>query len=106
MSDKQYDDDSDVLTRDETDDEVQEPSMYKVIFINDDYTPMEVVVLILRQVFGKEEQEANSVMLKVHKEGRGIAGVYTYDIANTKKIQSTQLAKSLEFPLKIEIEEE
>ena len=104
MSDSQYDDD--VLVDDEIDEEVKEPSMYKVILLNDDYTPMNIVVAILVYVFGKEEEEANAIMLKVHKEGKGIAGMYTYDIARTKQNRAMTYAKSQQFPLKVEIEEE
>jgi ATP-dependent Clp protease adaptor protein ClpS len=96
--------DTDVIER--TDDEVKEPSMYKVILINDDYTPMDVVTAILSTIFHKTIEEAINIMLKVHKEGRGLAGVYTHDIASSKQDQATSFAKKLGFPLKIVIEEE
>ena len=104
MSDNQFDDDA--LTRDDIEEEIKEPSMYKVVLINDDYTPMEVVTIILTEFFAKEESEANTIMLKVHKEGKGLAGVYTHDIAKTKQTQSMAFARKLGFPLRIELEEE
>lgn len=98
--------DNDTSVLDKDDAEVKEPSMYKVVFYNDDYTPMHVVTAVLISFFGKSEQDANSIMMKVHKEGRGLAGTYTYDIAQTKKEQSISTVRALGFPLKIEIEEE
>lgn len=104
MSDTFYNDDTDVIER--TDDEVKEPSMYKVVFINDDYTPMDIVIAILSSIFHKSIEDAVRIMLNVHEQGRGIAGVYTYDIASSKHEQSLGFARKLGFPLQIELEEE
>ena len=96
--------DDNVLEKDDI--EVQEPSMYKVVMINDDYTPMDFVVLILTTVFNKPVEEAASLMMEVHKNGRGVAGVYTYDIAQTKSKEAMALAKTYEYPFKVVVEEE
>src|SRR3546814_13936272 len=62
------------------------PPMYQVVLLNDDYTPMEFVVAVLQRIFGKNEDEAARIMLKVHHEGRGVCGVYPRDIAATREI--------------------
>jgi len=85
---------------------VETPKMYKVILLNDDYTPMEFVVLILRRFFGKSEDEANKVMLDVHKKGSGIAGVFTLEVAEMKVMQVNQYSQMNEHPLKSTLEEE
>ena len=79
---------------------VKEPSMYKVILMNDHYTPMEFVVLVLEQIFQKNQAEATQVMLNVHNHGSGLAGIYTKEIAETKCVQVTQVARHNEHPLK------
>ena len=80
--------------------------MYRVILLNDDYTTMDFVVEILMSVFHKDPFEATQIMLDVHQNGKGIVGVYTYDIAKTKVTQVEQLAKEKEFPLGIIMEPE
>ncbi len=84
---------------------LQKPKMYKVVLHNDDYTSMEFVVEILIEVFSKTPAEATKIMLDVHHKGKGIVGVYTYDIANTKVKMVEELAKIHDFPLKASIEE-
>jgi len=86
--------------------EVQEPKKYKVFLLNDDYTTMDFVVDILCDVFHKSYEEAVQIMLKVHKEGKGLCGVYTYEIAETKVDQVHRLARAHQFPLKATMEEE
>jgi ATP-dependent Clp protease adaptor protein ClpS len=83
---------------------VKRPPMYAVVLLNDDYTPMEFVVWILQSLFFKPRDEATRVMLKVHQEGKGIAGVYTHDVARTKAVQVEQLARKHEHPLACLIE--
>lgn len=83
---------------------VEEPKMYKVILLNDDYTSMEFVVHILQSVFKKSVPEAENIMLDVHRNGAGIAGVYTKEIAETKITIVHHLAKQIEFPLKCKME--
>lgn len=85
---------------------VKKPTLYKVLLHNDDYTTMEFVVFILQSVFGKTSDEATAVMLKVHKEGHGICGVYTYEIAETKAQKVADLAKEDGHPLLCTVEPE
>lgn len=75
------------------------PPFYTVLLLNDDFTPMEFVVLILQDFFGKDRQAATSIMLKVHTEGRGICGVFTRDIAETKTGQVMEAARAAGHPL-------
>jgi ATP-dependent Clp protease adaptor protein ClpS len=84
---------------------LQEPKMYRVILHNDHYTTMEFVVEVLRKVFHKPAAEATKIMLDVHKKGKGMCGVYTFDIASTKVAQVHYMAKQREFPLKCSLEE-
>src|SRR5438132_308141 len=91
----------------EVDDETKarRPSLYNVLIHNDDFTSMEFVVFILLTVFGRSEDEAIELMLKVHQEGVGIVGLYTYEIAEMKVAKVTSLAQANEFPLLCTIEE-
>ena len=75
------------------------PPLYKVILLNDDYTPMDFVVVILEQIFRKSHQDAMDVMLQVHQTGAGLAGVYTRDVAETKVDQVTEYARINDYPL-------
>ncbi|MBP8179175.1 MAG: ATP-dependent Clp protease adapter ClpS [Spirochaetes bacterium] len=81
------------------------PRMYKVILHNDHYTTMDFVVEVLVTIFRKNNMEATGLMLQVHRNGFGICGVYTYDIAQTKAGQVHALARQREFPLKCTVEE-
>ncbi|MCK4765256.1 MAG: ATP-dependent Clp protease adapter ClpS [Candidatus Aminicenantes bacterium] len=83
----------------------KKPNMYKVVLYNDDYTTMEFVVEILITIFNKPRTEAVRVMLDVHKKGKGICGVYTYDIAVTKVNRVHRFAQVYEYPLKCGCEE-
>ncbi len=82
------------------------PSLYKVILLNDDYTPMDFVVHILQVFFGKNKEQATRVMLQVHTEGRGVCGKYPADIAATKVAQVTAEARKHQHPLQCVMEEE
>lgn len=86
--------------------EVQTPSLYKVFLINDDYTTMDFVIHILEKIFHKPPVEATQIMLHVHKNGKGLAGVYTREIAETKIAAVHELAKQSGFPLKCTMEKE
>ena len=99
-----YKSDYEEIVDSEIEDEIKEPSMYKVLLHNDDYTSMEFVVEILVSVFNKSIEDATMTMLKVHKEGIGICGVYTYEIAETKVDTVHTLAREREFPLKCTME--
>lgn len=91
-----------VLAKDDI--ETREPSMYKVLLHNDDYTTMEFVIFILETVFQKSTPDATKIMLNVHNEGVGVAGVYTREISETKISVVHQLAKKNEFPLRCSME--
>jgi len=84
----------------------KKPSMYKVLVLNDDYTPMEFVVHILERFFNKNRQEATDIMLHVHRRGVGICGIYTYEVAETKVQQVMDFARSNEQPLQCTMEKE
>ena len=85
--------------------EVKKPPLYRVVLINDDYTPMEFVVDILESIFGMERTRATQVMLEVHTKGKGICGVYNFEIAETKVAQVMSLAKQHQHPLLCTMEE-
>jgi len=80
------------------------PSLYKVLLLNDDYTPMEFVVSVLQRFFGMDRERATQIMLKVHTEGVGICGVFPRDIANTKVDQVTRYARDNQHPLQCTME--
>ena len=85
---------------------VKKPKLYKVILLNDDYTPMEYVVALLKKVFNRNQDQAINIMLTVHKKGSGICGIYTLEIAETKVKTVNQMAKNDEHPLKCILEKE
>ena len=85
---------------------IAEPRQYKVIFHNDDFTTMEFVTEVLRVVFAKPADEAVTLMMRVHREGQAVVGIYSYDVAMTKTAQATAMARSEGFPLKITCEPE
>jgi len=84
---------------------LKQPSLYRVVLINDDYTPMEFVVDILETIFSMERTRATQVMLEVHTKGKGICGVYNFEIAETKVAQVMGLAQQHQHPLLCEMEE-
>jgi ATP-dependent Clp protease adaptor protein ClpS len=84
---------------------VKLPPMYKVLLLNDDYTPMEFVVLVLQKFFGMTRERATQVMLKVHREGMGVCGVYPHDVASTKVQQVAGYARKHQHPLQCVMEE-
>ena len=83
-----------------------EPSMWKVIFHNDEITPMQFVTQCLIEIFNKTEDQAVNLVKSIHEKGKGVAGVYPYDIAETKSIEATEVARSNNYPLKVSIEQE
>jgi ATP-dependent Clp protease adaptor protein ClpS len=93
-----------VLTESEA--KLEKPKLFKVLLHNDDFTTMEFVVFVLQYVFNKKDMEALTVMLKVHNEGVGVAGIYPYEIAKTKAEKTTNLARSREYPLLCTVEAE
>ena len=90
----------------ETKTRLEKPKMYKVLLHNDDFTTMEFVVFVLQYVFKRSENEAFAVMLKVHNEGVGVAGIYPHDIADMKSRKAMNLARAREYPLLATVEEE
>ena len=84
---------------------IKQPPLYRVVLINDDYTPMEFVVEILESIFGMERTQATQVMLEVHTKGKGVCGVYNFDIAETKVAQVMSIAKQHQHPLLCTMEE-
>ena len=85
---------------------IEYPKKYKVYLLNDDYTSMDFVVDILMSIFHKSYEEAEAIMLEVHKKDKGLCGVYPHEIAETKVMQVTRRAKESGFPLKATMEEE
>ena len=84
---------------------VKQPPLYRVVLLNDDYTPMDFVVDVLESIFGMERTRATQVMLEVHTRGKGICGVYNFEIAETKVAQVMGLAKQHQHPLLCTMEE-
>jgi ATP-dependent Clp protease adaptor protein ClpS len=84
----------------------KKPALYKVLLLNDDFTPMEFVVFVLERVFRKTNTEATDIMLRVHHDGVGVAGIYTYEVAETKVDQVMNLARKNEHPLQCTMERE
>ncbi len=99
-------DNFDVFEKQEIKDEIKEPSMYKVIMLNDDYSTMDFVVDVLRSIFNKTSLEAERIMLEIHRKGSGICGVYSYDIACTKIDETHREAVSNDFPLRCIMEKD
>ncbi len=85
---------------------LEKPKLFKVILHNDDFTTMDFVVFVLEYIFSRSEAEAVTVMLSVHNSGKGVAGIYPYEIANMKSQKAMNLAKSREYPLLCTVEEE
>jgi len=84
----------------------KKPSLYKVLLLNDDYTPMEFVILLLERFFGKDKTEATEIMISVHKTGVGICGIYTHEVAETKVHQVLTFAREHQHPLQCTMERE
>lgn len=100
------DDDKGTGLATETRVKTKKPSMYRVLLLNDDYTPMEFVVFILEQFFNKSREQATRIMLHVHQKGVGVCGVYTFEVAETKVAQVMDLARRNEHPLQCTMEKE
>ena len=86
--------------------EVKKPNMYAVVLINDDYTPMEFVIYVLQTIFKKSYEEAKKIMLLVHNEGKGICGVYSLDIAETKANQVIEFSRVNQHPLECRVQKQ
>ena len=106
-SDQNYNDNQNDIERGlllESKPETKKPSMYNVLLMNDDYTPMEFVTMVLEKVFSKKSEEATQIMLHVHKNGIGVCGTFTYEIAESKCKAVMDLAKKNEHPLQCTME--
>ena len=90
----------------ETRPRTKKPSMYKVIMLNDDYTPMEFVVYVLQRFFSMSGDQATAIMLNVHQRGVGVCGVYSYEVAEAKATQVMDYARQNEHPLQLQIEKD
>ena len=99
-----HDSDIDVLAESET--KLEKPKLFKVLLHNDDFTTMEFVVFVLQYVFNRDEAEAITIMLNVHNQGVGTAGIYPFEIANMKSEKAMNLARAREYPLLCSVEEE
>lgn len=95
-----------VIDKSDTRQDMKKPPLYKVIFVNDDYTPMEFVVMALMVEFRHPQPVAQAIMMDVHQKGKGIAGVYTREIAETKMTKTISAARQAEYPLEVTIEAE
>ena len=104
MSTPDYENEDAVVS--ESKEELKKPPLYKVLIHNDDFTTMEFVVHVLTEVFNRAESDAFRIMLQVHVEGVGVAGVFTYEIAQMKAEKATNLPRTHEFPLLFTVEEE
>lgn len=104
--DTEKDGETGVVTRTKTEKKVEKPKLYQVLFHNDHYTTREFVVAVLMSVFHRTETDAVQIMLHVHHNGVGVAGVYTYEVAQTKVKKVEELAREREYPLRLSLEPE
>ncbi len=86
--------------------EVKEPSLYKVLLVNDDFTPMDFVIHVLQKFFNKSPEDSQRIMLDVHQNGQGLAGIYSFEVAETKVFLTNNLSKQNKYPLKCIMEKE
>ena len=93
------------LALEEATPKLKEPALYRVLLLNDDYTPMEFVVSLLEKLFGMDREQATRVMLMVHTQGKGVCGIFTYEIAETKVAQVNEYAQRHQHPLLCNMEE-
>jgi ATP-dependent Clp protease adaptor protein ClpS len=96
--------DGDVGLKERDDQRLQPPRKYRVVLLNDDFTPIQFVVALVQQVFRKSNEEAIAITMQVHEKGMGVAGVYTYEIAETKVAQASMHARRHEHPLMVTME--
>jgi len=92
------------LTREKI--KLEEPGMYDVIFLNDNITTTEFVVRVLKQIFGKTQEQAEAIMTRVHKDGQGVVGSYVHEVAEQKGIEATLLARQENMPLQIKVKKQ
>jgi ATP-dependent Clp protease adaptor protein ClpS len=90
----------------DTDTDLQMPSLYKVILVNDDSTPVDFVIALLEHVFKHDTTSAQHITMQIHNEGSGVAGIYPFEIAEQKGVEATTIARQNGYPLVIQVEEE
>lgn len=98
--------DTDIIIDEKIKIDIREPGLYKVVFLNDDKTPMEFVVSLLIELFKHTERTATDITLQIHEQGSGVVGVYSYEIAEQKALEATSLSRENGFPLRVKIEED
>jgi len=98
--------DTDIQIDDKIKIELQPPKLWKVVFLNDDHTPMEFVIDLLMNIFKHDESRSRDITLEIHETGAAVVGVYTYEIAENKGVEASRLAQEHGFPLQIRVEEE
>ena len=98
--------DTEIVLDEKVDLEIKQPKRYKVVFLNDDTTPMEFVINVLMNIFKHTEDTTKDITMQIHEEGSGVVGVYTYEIAEQKAVETTTLARNHGFQLQIRVEEE
>jgi len=98
-------DDSRSVVMDREVQKVEPPSLYRVVLLNDDFTPMEFVVMVIQEFFHKDQETATRIMLQVHMEGKGVCGIYTHDVAATKVDQVVEISRKSGHPLQCMMEE-
>ena len=101
---KNIDQDNEVLIKKSTKKKLKKPSLYKVVMLNDDYTPMDFVVYLLKTFFQKNHNEASKIMLEIHNKGSGICGIFAYEIAETKILKVVNTSRINGFPLLCSLE--
>lgn len=94
------------IIEEKTKQKIEEPGFYKVVLINDDHTPMDFVISLLQKIFKHDEETAQQIMLTIHNDGSAVAGVYSYEIAEQKGIETTLLARNNGFPLQVKVEKQ
>ncbi|ANK81718.1 ATP-dependent Clp protease adapter ClpS [Minwuia thermotolerans] len=104
MADKRIDNDSETGVVTKAKPKTKKPSLWRVLMLNDDYTPMEFVVYVLQRYFNKDQEAATQIMLHVHQKGVGVCGVYPYEVAETKVTQVINLARENQHPLQCTLE--
>lgn len=97
---------TDIVINDKIDFDVKEPRLWKVLLLNDDATPMDFVIDLLKEVFKHKEETAKTITLDIHNTGSGVAGVYSYEIAEHKGVEVKAIASTQGFPLQVKLEEE
>ena len=97
---------TDIILDEKIKQKFEEPKLWKVVLLNDDHTPIDFVVGILTEIFKHTQETAKAITIQIHTEGSGVAGVYSFEIAEVKAVEATNLARGNGFPLQIKMEEE